>query len=71
MPRATGLKVRKYYAKHKESMQANRRAKYAYAEPNPDVKELYVKAMQAHMLHDPEARSELTKAFKKQHANVA
>ncbi len=41
------------------------------AEPKPDVKELYLKAMQAHMLHDSEARSELTKAFKKQHAIVA
>ncbi len=46
-------------------MRANRRARYPLAEPKPDVKELYLKAMQAHiMLHDSEARSELTKAFK-------
>ncbi len=54
MPRTTGLKAsisfKKYYAKHKESMQANRRARYVLAEPNPDVKVLYVKAMQAYML---------------------
>ncbi len=69
--RAKSKYFKKYYAKHKESMRATRRDRYALAEPKPDVKELYLKAMQAHMLHDSEARSELTNAFKKQHAIVA
>ncbi len=69
--RAKSKSFKKYYAKHKESMRANRRARYALAERKPDVEELYLKAMVAHMLHDFEARSELTKAFKKQHAIVA
>ncbi len=45
-------------------MRANRRARYALAEPKPDVKELYLKAMQANMLHDYEARSELTRLLR-------
>ncbi len=51
---------KKYYAKHKESMRANRRARYALAEPKPGVKELYLKAIQAHMLQDSEAKYQMS-----------
>ena len=59
-----------YYANHKESICANRRGRYILAEPKPDVREMYVKEIQSHLLNNSEARVELITVFKKQHPTV-
>ena len=40
------------------------------AEPKPDVKDMYLKAIQANLLGNSEARVQLIKAFKKQHESL-
>ena len=59
-----------YYADNKESMCAKRRGRYALAEPKPDVKDMYLKEIQANLLANSESRVQLMKAFKKQHETL-
>ena len=64
-PKAINKCSEAYYANNKESMCANRRDRYALAEPKPDVKGMYLKDIQASLLDNYEAR--VRNAFKKQH----
>ena len=62
---------RKYYASHRDDIRLAQRARYALAEPKPAEKGLYLKNMQANLLCNFEARTELTNAFKKLHESIA
>ena len=54
--------LRKYYASHRDDICLTKRARYALAEPKPAEKGLYLKNMQANLLRNFEARTELTNA---------
>ena len=69
-PKAKNKSSEAYYEDNKESLCANRRGRYALAEPKPDVKDMYLKAIQANLLGNSEARVQLIKAFKKQHESL-
>ena len=62
---------RKYYARHKDDICLTRRDRYILSQPNTGDKERYLKSLQANLLNDFEARSELMKTFRKQHESVA
>ena len=62
---------RKYHATHKQNICLVKKARYVLAQPKPAVREMYLKGLQATLLHDFEARSELTKAFKNEHESLA
>ena len=62
---------RKYYASHRDDICLAKRARYSLAEPKPAEKGLYLKNMQANLLCNFEARTELTNAFKKLHESIA
>ena len=68
---ARKMYFRKYYASHKDDICLVKRARYALAEPKPAQKGLYLKNMQANLLRNFEARTELTNAFKKLHESIA
>ena len=59
-----------HYADNKESMCAKRRGRYALAEPKSDMKDMYLKEIQANLLGNSEAWVQLMKAFKKQHETL-
>ena len=62
---------RKYYVCHKDDICLTRRARYILSQPKPGDKEMCLKKLQAHLSNHFEARSELTKAFKKLHEAAA
>ena len=74
------MSFRKYYACHRDDIRIARRGRYILSQqkpryilsqPKPCEKEMYLKELQTHLSHDFEAKSELTKAFKKLHESVA
>ena len=53
----------------RDSICAQKRAKYALGEPNLDVKDMYVKEIRSHLLADAEARFLVSDSFPKMHMN--
>ena len=62
---------RRYYSNHKEDICLEKKPRYVLLQPKPAEKEMYLRELQAHLFHDIEARSKLTKTFKKLHKSVA
>ena len=60
-----------YYASNRTSIRANRRRRYALAEPKPDVRLMYVKKIRGRLLSNRKARARVTAAFKKQEGSLA
>ena len=56
-------------ALNRDSICAQKRAKYALGEPKLDVKDMYVKEILSHLLADAEARSLVSDSFPKMHIN--
>ena len=56
-------------ARNRDSICAQKRAKYALGEPKLDVKDMYVKDILSHLLADAEARSLVSDSFPKMHIN--
>ena len=56
-------------ARNRDSICAQKRAKYALGEPKIDVKDMYVKDILSHLLADAEARSLVSDSFPKMHIN--
>ena len=70
--RAANLATSKaYYASNRKSIRANRRGRYALAEPKPDVRQMYVKKIRGRLLSNRKARARVTAAFKKQEGSLA
>ena len=74
------MSFRKYYGCHRDDRRIARRARYFLSQqkpryilfqPKPCEKEMYLRELQTHLSHDFEAKSQLTKAFKKLHESVA
>ena len=56
-------------ALNRDSICAQKRAKYALGEPKLDVKDMYLKEILSHLLADAEARSLVSDSFPKMHIN--
>ena len=56
-------------ALNRDSICAQKRAKYALGEPKVDVKDMYAKEILSHLLADAEARSLVSDSFPKMHIN--
>ena len=54
---------------NRDSICAQKRAKYALGEPKLDVKDMYAKEILSHLLADAEARSLVNDSFPKMHIN--
>ena len=54
---------------NRDSICAQKRAKYALGGPKLDVKDMYVKEILSHLLADAEARSLVSDSFPKMHIN--
>ena len=56
-------------AHNRDSICAQKRAKYELGEPKLDVKDMYMKDILSHLLADAEARSLVSDSFRKMHIN--